>query len=155
MHTDQYISLGIKFFKKALLQMLPSDGVPASEKSWLFRNCFIMQKHWKTYLWLSNTNDVLALLGCRGKARKARRLAGGSLLWLRSQDDPATILLHLPCLCYVGTEISLVLWHDFVKNCLIFARTFLQGLACFSCRSMTPFWLLSVSAGVAIALRSQ
>lgn len=33
MHTDQYMSLGIKFLEKALLQMLPSDGVPVNEKS--------------------------------------------------------------------------------------------------------------------------
>lgn len=45
-----------------------------------------------------------------GKARNVRLLAGGSWLWLSSQNDPATVLLHLPC--------SALFWHRNIPSSL-------------------------------------
>lgn len=65
-------------------------------------------------------------------------LAGGPQLCLSPKVIEQQFFFTSHALLYVGTDTSLILCHDFMKNCLIFACTFLQGLACFSYSSVTP-----------------
>lgn len=82
--------------------------MPANTKPGLFKNCFVMQKGWKSWLQLSKTSDAWVQVA----TGKPWNVSAG---WWTSalpqpQSDRATVLLYFPC--------SALRWHRHIPNSL-------------------------------------